>query len=169
MKRRTAWAQTDFDFNLVTGTDASKSAVDLLENYRSNGGNTAGVTIARTHFDLIPRARDHDFAGGLPTVAFGVYVDDIDEVADGTQDAPVSDPYSDWMYNVAGALDQGVTVPMTAIWADFLDYRHDIRSKRKLEQLGRTLIFSIQTVNVSGPAVGTVDFHLHARVLLMLP
>jgi hypothetical protein len=161
-RRRTAWADTFFALSELEA--GGLSGTDLLAGYRAAGGNTAGVTVKRIFVEQVPQ-----LAVGAQTsqgnISSGIYVDDIGEVI-ADLDTPVGHPYSSWMSNrIDGINSTTLTAP---VWTDPVNStRYEVRSMRKLSQLGMTVWFVTQ-FNVSGGAT-SVSVNYHFRTLLLLP
>ena len=139
-------------------------ATDLLTNYVSSGGSLEGVTVARIFVEQYPRvATGAQTENG--TVRSGLYIDSRNSVVADLND-PVTDPYSDWMMNRSDGFN--TTTATAPNWLDPTNSsRYQVRSKRKVEQIGRTLWLMTQISNSTGGTNLTVSFH--TRVLLLLP
>jgi len=161
-RRKLVWADLQIDTTVGVGNYV---AYDLLANYKLvAGAGLAGATVARVHGrtwvtsavvvgDGLSDAvivDQQDEAQAAPGAALGV--------AHGL--SPSTSPNADWMlyrqwnvhphYSFNGAVDQWET---------------DIRSKRRLGEVGETLLYVIENRDASA----TASMSFHFRSLLMLP
>jgi hypothetical protein len=98
-----------------------------------------------------------------PFVEWGLLVDDINE-APATFPNPSGTPYADWMINRTEYVAFSGSQPA---WINGPGSEQvDIRSKRKLTQIQRTLWFAANG-NLSGATALTLRYHF--RILLLLP
>jgi hypothetical protein len=161
--RRTTWARSQQTVSIATGTAFDN--VDLLANFRADGGTTDGCTVARIHF------RMNTTSAMTPGDAFGfgIFRGQNTDVGTSVVGAPnpTSDPYEDWLYwTVFGAQVSAGSGPGYFPGGAGAPYEIDVRAKRKIPQLQQTLIASWGLVTVTtSPLV--VQFS--ASVLLMLP
>jgi hypothetical protein len=137
--------------------------LDLLANYKAMlGASIAGVTVMHVYLSM--------WATGTVTngdgVRVGLLVDDLDQVTASQTTLPSvvnphDDPYTQWMmieqrnahphYSMEGAVDQ---------------WHYSIRSKRKIPNVQKTLIWSVYNQDVANPSF---PFAIYARTLLALP
>jgi hypothetical protein len=159
-RRRTTWAT-------VTGTTSVAAAngfvaTDLLTQYRAVlGADTAGVTIARAHLH-------YSVTAGLTAIGnnivHGIIVTDLNDVGANIAGSPrpASDLNADWMWwewkftDVSGNLEPGGAA----------NWDVDLRGKRKMHQVGQTLVDVMQ---VPASAAFPVTVQVTGRILLMLP
>ena len=165
--RKKVWADllSNSPISLTAGT---LNVYDLLQTYRSAGGNTQGVTVIRTLINIfwVPTTTafnfTEQFAAGLGVSQIGVATADFD---------PTVKPYLDWMLNDYRANLSPVAAastyqPSAASVFQTGSMQWDVRSRRKMEEIGDTLNFVIKQV---AAVSGGVSYRLHARTLLLLP
>jgi len=157
-RRKRVWADqqwTDAGF-----AEDSLRSENLLSDYITNGGATQGVTVVRTVIQLMwlineaHTPADHMTFGlikGTKTQA------DIADV--------VAEPYSDWAWaerQYPGMVTGLVTADAPECWI------RDIRSQRKIEEVGETWWLTYQ-LTAPTTATATCDVKARARTLLLLP
>jgi len=158
VRRRTAWAR--YNFSTSTAGAGVYTLVDLLSQYKADGGTTAGVTIARIHH----RMSVSSTVTANDSVAWGILRGQNSDVGVTVAGAPqpVADPYEDWMmWEYLQADKTGFFFPGGGNVGVY-----DIRSKRKLPQLQQALLF------VLGPMTAGVfptTWQASGSILLMLP
>jgi hypothetical protein len=126
--------------------------VDLLGQFELAGASKLGVTIMRVHATIqFPTAVTQGWE-------VGIKVDRITDV--GTQlPNPNADNDLDWMlFDRPMATFSGATVDA------FFNYKIDLKSHRKCQEMGETLIFSTWAAAANA---GTVQ--LFSRTLVALP
>jgi len=159
-RRRVTWAQFATT-GVGLGTSGHSTNIDLLGQYRTAGGVVDGSTIVRVHITLAITSAvvaNENFTWGLMTVGFNEVAATF-VTGTGPVD-PIDTPYEDWML-----LRHETAVPTYGRQAANQRLEHDLRSKRKIEDLGRTLILSVSTQ--TSAAALTAD--VFARTLLALP
>jgi len=146
--RRRVWIQTG---STVTG--AGPFGIDALQDFRTKMGITAGpvgLTVVRSVGWINCTAGTTIYTGLL--------------VGSSTLDIADADPsvdfYEDWMFHdkISGVINEDRS-------GGSAFHRFDIRSKRRLDELGETLWWRM---GVTAGGVGAT-FSLNARHLLMLP
>jgi len=153
-RRKLTWASAQGSFAGL-GVAASGELVDLLEDYKSAGGSTQGVTIMRTHVQLAVQGAA---ANGIEQGAFLGLI--IGEVNDTFDQITSTEPFLDWMlyrrcYCFGGS--EGSTN------AEHI-YEIDLRAKRKMQELNQLYL-----MNLSANVAGTVNVAYNVRTLLALP
>jgi hypothetical protein len=155
-RRKLVWADTNF----ASLAAAAKVGVDLLAGYRATAGAvTAGATVMAVNLQLASTWVGTATSGN--GLQIGLYMDDAAEVV-ANLDSPGPQPYSDWMLNYM--IWSQIGAAPGPLNPDDVSWR--VKSKRKVDEVGRTLWF------VGAPfLVGatSVNVQLHARVLLALP
>jgi len=156
-RRRTTWARGSGSF--VFSAPGFQTA-NLLNDYVSAGGTTAGVTVARTHlflsFAVLPSIGD---ALGVGLIR-GQNTDVGSNIAGAPR--PIDDEFEDWAYwetPIAAASGDGVG-PAYYPWNIL---KLDLRSKRKIPELQMSYNLVIQSTN------GADIVNWSASTLLMLP
>jgi hypothetical protein len=138
--------------------------VDLLANFKADGGTQQGVTVARIHLRLAivnaPAAGDQ--------LALGIIRGQNTDVGVTVLGAPTpsADPYEDWMY---WSIFTGCNQPgagTTIFPGGGNVYEADIKAKRRLPDLQQSLNLVTNTP-VSGAFPQQVVYN--ASILLMLP
>ena len=156
-RRRTTWAT--FAGDITLGANGDNETVDLLADWKNNGGVPVGCTILRTH------ARWSLVSG---TVAGGDFfwvslmvgqLGDIGANIAG-QPQPGNDWYEDWMFWVEYVADVDGHITPGGAAIDQVD----LRAKRKISELQQTYTLSCQR-GFGQP----LDFRYTGRVLLALP
>jgi hypothetical protein len=159
-RRRTTWATVTATHSIPAAN--GYDAIDLLAQYKAAVGEaTAGITIARIHLSVVPTA-------GLVTtgnsVVEGIIVSDQNDVGTNVVGAPrpAADLHLDWLSWKWVFTDENTLKNPSG--GDSWD--HDIRSMRKMRQVGNTLLHVMQA-----PAsnVFPVVVQVTGRILLMLP
>jgi len=160
--RRTTWAIVTQTISHAAANDYS--TIDLLANFKADGGVQQAVTVVRTH--LLDSITSTVAPGDNYT--FGLIRGQNTDIGNNVVGAPVPDldPYNDWLLwqwrwasdTIAGGIfsHTGSTnvIPV------------DLKAQRKLEELQMTYNLVIKTL-----AAGTfpVVHQITGRVLLMLP
>lgn len=162
--------------NLNTGVGGAIESQDLLQSFRSQAGTTrgpVGLTVMRVrmkfYFNTGTAAADV-LAGNL--IYYGLRVMDFNELvrqetAETFDQGPITDAHSDWMawgaipvkatnFNSAGS------TTLVSGWEEV-----DVKSMRKIDELGQTLGLVLQGTNATVSSYGTV--HASTSVLLALP
>jgi hypothetical protein len=161
-RRKLEWA--DFSLDSTTGV-GNVTWVDLLAQFNVlPGASSAGATVARTHIYVAITTAVVNGDG----ISFLLRVDDINETAAGpgvpvvTAHIPsgTETPHADWML-----FDQRDAHPGYSFTGPNNLLVFDIRSKRRLKEMGDTLLFGLENRD----ATATVGWHIHARTLLMMP
>lgn len=139
--------------------------VDLLDTFAQlPGASVSGATVARIHLYLSITSAVVSGDG----FNLGILVDQVDEVAPSpgvSSTTPhmvntVSSPNADWMlFRIYDA------TPGYSLTGPNENFEFDIRAKRRLKEIGDTLLFVFDNVDASA----TVDWFIHARTLLMMP
>lgn len=165
-RRKLIWARGTTDLApAATGT-----AIDLLAQFRADGGTTLGATITRVHIGLslgwtawVPNSADRLYNG--------VLVDQLDQ-PEAQVPRPAVEPHADWMWWSAApvvptqsALTAASPVPATAVSVFAYDVL-DVKSQRKCEELGQT-VWYVADPTFNGGTV--LDMTITYSVLLRLP
>ena len=157
-RRRTAWAR--YQFSLSNAAAGTFTAVDLLSNYKTDGGTTEGCTIARIHHKMTVSTT----IAAADQVNWGILRGQNSDVGVSPAGTPsiLADPYEDWMWWEVHDADHLSNLEPGA--ANVII--RDIRSKRKIPQLQMALLF------ILGPQTITtlpLTVKVSGSVLLMLP
>jgi len=164
-RRRTLWAHQSTSLASAAGAQS----VDLLTSLKSIAGLSAGpmgITIRRIRLSI---QIDFDVTSTVLNRDSGIYLTTIVETG-GLASAAVptasSNPDKDFNFRIwlpaTGGL--GVGVPTQASEHIFISREFDIKSMRKLHDLGDTLYFSAIPTGVVGAA-----WRIEASTLLLLP
>jgi len=162
-RRRTDWARQSGAITLESG---DYTIVNLLTEYAADGGNTAGVTVARTHLTLSVTSdisAGDDFYWGLQAAPQSMVGTNLAGAS-----TPFEDPYADWamwQHKVA-SLDVLSTTGYGHYWGPSNNHDYDIRAKRRLEQIQMGFLLAVEVETV---AATTMVINYQASVLLMLP
>src|SRR5580765_2222920 len=165
-RRRTVWA--DFDFVDLTPVNPN-SAYDLLLPFQTAAGitlNLPGITIGRILIKIsiiyVPGAAA---ANNGARIALGVEDKSYTNAALGVVNSPLTQPYDQtWMW--LEQLYQAEQELMSGVVTNPVLYRSlDVRSKRKLSNMGESLLFSLTATGNSTLSQVAVA----CRVLLILP
>jgi hypothetical protein len=142
------------------GNAAAYENFDLLANFKTDGGVTQGVTVARIHCRM---TRTSALTSG-DVYDWGIFRGQNADVGLSVVGAPnaSADPYEDWMF--WESIGTGHELAEQPGGGNTRVY--DIRAKRKLLQLQEVLVLSHGTANVTTFPL-TVFFS--GSVLLMLP
>lgn len=165
-RRKLIWARSlGLDFG--TPIPAAGTAVDLLANFRTDGGSSLGATVTRVRIDL-DLVWTIDAATAIPfnQLAVGVIVDQLQ--ADQTEvPRPGVEEHADWMlWRRAGAVPDFSALTGTAGATINTHHSFDVRSQRKVEELGQTL-WMVLDPTYTGSNIVTAN--ANASVLLKLP
>jgi hypothetical protein len=139
--------------------------VDILAQFKAiPGASVAGATIARTHLYLAITSAVVNGDG----ISMLLRVDDTNETVAGpgvpvvTAHIPsgTETPEADWML-----FDQRDAHPGYSFYGPNNLWFYDVKAKRRLKEIGDTLLFGFENRD----ATATVSWHVHSRVLLMMP
>lgn len=162
-RRRLVWV--DFLGQISSLAVGTFSNFDVLSAYAALPGSapTGGSTVVRVHARtfvtsavaagdrlrtgwIVENSSEHTTTGTAVGTAFGLN--------------PLDEPYVNWMQNRTWVGTPGYSLTSSNnVWED------DIRSKRKIPNMGDTLLYSV--VHEVGATALTAS--VHARVLLALP
>jgi hypothetical protein len=148
-RRKLVWAT--FDQTVAMGANQVK-IVDLLNQFELAGVSKLGCTVVRTHLRMLIST------AAISAFEYAIGVNPITTV--GTQlPNPNGDNDLDWMiFERRWPEWSGATVN-----ANF-EIVTDLRSKRKIEEMGQTL-----TLNLWAPVINAGSFPVFARTLVALP
>ena len=148
-RRKLVWAT--FDQTVAMGANQVK-IVDLLNQFELAGVSKLGCTVVRTHLRMLIST------AAISAFEYAIGVNPITTV--GTQlPNPNGDNDLDWMiFERRWPEWSGATVN-----ANF-EIMTDLRSKRKIEEMGQTL-----TLNMWAPVINAGSFPVFARTLVALP
>lgn len=173
-RRKLIWARmTPAVSSLTIGVADGAESQDLLQTFRTQAGITAGpvgLTVMRMRFNISSAAVSSPVTGLAPQYIWGVRVMDTTEAGLAEVNAvpysPVSDPHADWMcFEPFGVLStNGGTA---GNW--IVEHSIDVRSMRKFQELGQTLVGVLAIVPPTGGTGVTHDIKVTSSVLLALP
>lgn len=163
-RRKLIWAR-DED-TALSPVPATGQAHDLLAQFRTDGGSTLGCTVTRVRVDLRLEWLGLSRSSAL---TLGVIVDQLQSSVL-EPPAPGEEPHADWMYwrrvpqipEFSAALQTGdpaLTVLHTSLVLD-------VRSQRKMEELGQTVYICFDPTLAGA---GTLGVSWGSSVLLKLP
>lgn len=179
-RRKLIWARMPRATTTVTRLDGTAGGAiesqDLLADFRTRAGITAGpvgLTVMRIRMYIEWRA---DTANdGISIAANGLYYGikvmdwgdlTLQEATEVPARGPMLSPHDDWMawgqVNTKFAYRAGGTTDQYSGWSEV-----DVRSMRKVDELGQTLGLQVQTTLPTSGAVPTVL--TTTSVLLALP
>jgi hypothetical protein len=154
-RRSTEWAQTDLTVTLAAN---GQQNIDLLAGLEVAGSGVIGITILRT----LLWVRVQNWSGVSNYVRMGLIVDDKGYV--GTTQNLAASGYLDWYFHTPlGPESSGATFNTATIWPRN-GVAMDIRSRRRISDMGRTSILAFSN---SDAAARTID--VYARQLVALP
>jgi hypothetical protein len=149
-RRKLIWCTTDQTVTLP-GVAPFVSVVDLLAELEVAGTSKLGVTVVRQHHRL------ESAFNGAQTFTYGIGCMRLTDVG-GTQLQPLTNHDVDWML-----LDRWQP-SFSGAAADGQSYRAiDLRSKRRVDEMGQTLVLAMQG------SILSLTFQLWSRVLVALP
>jgi len=158
-RRRLTWAQ--FEGTEVVGVTGHSVNIDLLSGYKAATGDPNGTTIMRTHLCLGVTSAvvaGENFQWGLIVLGTNQVANSF---ATGTGPTDVAtDPYEDWMI-----VGEEIALPTYGRQAANNRNCFDLRSKRKIDDLGRTYILSLSATT----SAASLNVRVFARTLLALP
>jgi len=150
-RRKLVWATFD---NAITALGSGLGTnVNLLAALGVAGSSLTGCTIMRTHLRIrIP------FDTTTSSVYLGLVLGRSSDVGTADPD-PFVNPEIDWMYvNRFLPSSSGATFNATQV------FDLDVRSKRRMQELGQAYLLSLRNVN------GIAEtFQIYARTLVALP
>jgi hypothetical protein len=155
-RRKLVWADTvlaDTAFAVQTNR-----TTNLLAGFIAAGGSTQGVTIMRIHTKFATAAVQAAVIGSYLSQGY---------VVDVTGENPNTAPYADWMLNTHTFAGSGQSGLLTA--GAVITGEHDIRSKRKCDEIGQSLFHCMLWQPGATGSETTATFDAHFRVLLALP
>lgn len=161
-RRKLIWARSQ-DVMVPALVPAAGTAVDLLAQFRTDGGSTLGCTVTRVLLDF-QLLWTNDITT-TDAMAVGVIVDQL-QAAQTEVPRPGVEPHADWMYwrrTGVSPVDLAITPSSTAVQSALAI---DVKSQRKMEELGQTLWLVID------PTFGgttTLTAQVNSSVLLRLP
>jgi hypothetical protein len=161
-RRRTAWARSIGQFVIASATDWQTIA--LTANYVTAGGNTQGVTLARTHLRFAVASAVAPGDELAVAMIKGQNVDVGHSLAGSPE--PIANSLEDWFYwSVFFASSQpGAGATFFPMGAN--NFYIDNRAKRKITQIGETPNL-VMRAPIAGAYPVTVNYS--ASLLLMLP
>jgi len=157
--RRTTWARCQFP--LLEAAAGDYQTVDLLSQFKADGGTSQGVTVGRTRLNFAvngPNANDES-----DQFAVGIIRGQVQDVGANIAGAPtpISNNYADWMYWDILTCDSdhhyypgGGNV-----------FRLDLKAMRKLPELDMSMNLVVENVSAAADFTLTVT----GSVLLLLP
>jgi len=164
-KRKMVWAHQSTSL----ASSAGAQSVDLLTNFKTATGTTAGpfgITIRRIRISI---QIDFDLTSTVLNRDSGIYLTTLLEtggIASASVPTASSNPDKDFNFRIwlpaSGGL--GVGVPTQASEHIFISREFDIKSMRKLHDIGDTLYFSAIPTGAVGAA-----WRIEASTLLLLP
>jgi hypothetical protein len=162
-RRRTDWARQS---GAITVEAGDLTYINLLDDYVSDGGNLAGVTVARTHLRLSVTsdvtAGDTFYWGMIagPTSYVGTNLTGVP--------GPEEDPYADWAMweNPTASLDVLTGTGYGRYFGPANNRMVDLRAKRKLSQLQTSWLICVLGGTI---AATTLVVNYSHSTLLMLP
>jgi len=160
-RRKLVWATYNVLNNTVPNANSDWANFDALTQLRVAGSSVLGATVMRTHLRLTVIGGTVA-AGNMLTLGIGI--GRLDDVGHAVGIDPITQAYADWMYYNA------YSCPANGTFSGFNEYGQntiivDNKSKRKMEEMNQTLIFSVATN--SYPA--DMSYDLFARILIALP
>lgn len=175
-KRRLFWARTHGLQDLTTADSASTG--DLLNDFQTQyGADLFGFTVTRIRGHISVQVAGQPDVSSPYNLSYGIRVDDESEITGGTdanqQDRlPANDPFADWMYirNLWAIAPGSTSVepsPTTQLFQNRVEI--DIRSQRRLDELGQSLF---QYVGVDGgvpDGFEAVNFYWDLHILCKRP
>lgn len=182
-RRKLIWARTPFAVTslegVAAGTGGAIEVQDLLAPYRTEAGITrgpVGLTVVRIRMTIGFDVTATDASGTVAQIRaiggiyYGIRVYDFPELA--AEEAagivargPMIEPHLDWM--TWGRVPvRHTSVPVAASTNIIGNADVDVRSMRKIDELGQTLGLAVQTT--SGGA-GVAAITCQTSVLLALP
>jgi hypothetical protein len=161
-RRKLEWADFTLDSTTAVG---NVTWLNVLSQFTAiPGASVAGATIARTHIYIAVTTAVVNGDG----ISLLLRVDDSNEAVAGpgvpvvTAHIPsgTETPEADWML-----FDQRDAHPGYSLYGPNNLWTYDVKSKRRLKEIGDTLLFGFENRD----ATATVGFHVHIRTLLMMP
>jgi hypothetical protein len=155
-RRKLVWA-TSTQSALSVGAGLNRP-VDLLANFELAGASTLGVTIMRTHIRGAYSATQ-TVGTQLSSWTIGLIIGRDSDLTTPAVVSPATEPELDWMY-----LSQQWNDTSAAVYNASQPFVLDIRSKRKMEEMGQRYLFCL-----FNPGVAAADYSFFARTLVALP
>jgi len=151
-QRRRVWA----DLQPLGSAVTTVQEHDLLQNWRSDGGASMGVTIMGVILQITAGK-----SSGTGTVGNGFRIGITIANLTATTLSPVSQPHVDWMWNKFYAVGD-----LSLSLAYESDHEERIKSRRRLDEVEDTAILYVEP-ELAGAA--GLNYKIHARTLLLLP
>jgi hypothetical protein len=157
--RQTTWATVEATASIAAANGFQ--TLDLLSNFKADGGTQQAVTITRTHLRIIPTAGVQAAGNNFHVGLIRGQMSDVGTNIAGAP-TPAAQPYEDWLLWDHLFTDQ--TASLDAFSGTQLHY--DLRSQRRLEEL--QMNYNL-VIDVPASAVFPAVFMITGRVLLKLP
>lgn len=170
-RRKKVWANRQATLTGQGAGSPSISGVDLLSDYVTAGGSTQGVTVIRTVLQIVVESTTGgQFFNTAREAYFGLMVSELAPVAT-TDEDPLARPHLDWAWNEMYLLGQpnanqpSLILPASTASSGMMN--KDIRSRRKIEEIGQSWLLCFNTPTAAQAA--GITFVIHGRTLLLLP
>lgn len=164
--RKFVWART-----VGTLSQPTSRGADLLDVFQSEyGAQLLGATLMRVRGYVIPDMPSAP-AAGIATGRVGMIVEQDQELADqAVENTPGARPHDDWFAWLPFIYDRadvaGLQAPGNASWnSQASPWAVDIKSARKIEELGQGVHIWYDTVQ----SAGTTNIHYDLSLGLKLP
>jgi hypothetical protein len=158
-RRRTTWATVETTASIPAANGFV--TLDLLSNFKADGGNQQAVTVTRTHLRIIPTAGMTALGNNFHVGLIRGQMSDVGTNIAGAP-TPAASPYEDWLLwdhlfvDASTSLDQYSGTQL----------HYDLRSQRRLEEL--QMNYNL-VIDVPASAAFPAIFQVTGRVLLKLP
>ena len=158
-RRRTTWATVAQTVSIAAANGFN--TVDLLSNFKADGGTQQAVTVGRTHLRIIPSSASWALGNSFHVGLIRGQMSDVGVNVAGAP-TPAAQPYEDWLLWDLLVWDN---VPAVNEYGG-AQLHYDLKSMRRLEelQMNYNLVIDVPAANTF-PAV----FQVTGRVLLLLP
>lgn len=171
-RRKLIWARSLDLYQPPAALPAAGTAVDLLAQFRADGGSTLGCTVTRIRMDLSYQISNPGAVNltSQDMLAVGIIVDQL-QANQAEVPRPGVEEHADWMYwrrrayttNDFSAVPYGTGTAPVYLMTEQID----VKSQRKLEELGETLWCVLDpSYSTGAPIVGV---NVNCSVLLRLP
>lgn len=171
-KRRMFWARR-YVSETVTGTTNVSFISDLLSEFESAyGADLFGFTVTRIRGNFAFYSQSADTSPGTYTYSSGIRIGTDSQIGDTDAEQaasdPFTDPFADWMWVRNFTAPYPSTTALAAGNPGYVHFDVDIKSQRRLDELGQGLYLYHGRQSASDTAA-TIQMNADLHILLKRP